>query len=74
MDLVGAKLRLGKFCGGAVLGKGELGGGEGDTFTISEPRLGMEGGGFYHRGVLGRGDSLPQLAAGGSNKGSVHTL
>ena len=46
VDLVGARLRLGKFCGGAVLGKGELGEGEGDTFTISEPRLGMgEGGG-----------------------------
>ena len=25
VDLVGARLRLGKFCGGAVLGKGELG-------------------------------------------------
>ena len=46
VDLVGARLRLGKFCGGAVLGKGELGE-RGDTFTISEPRLGMgEGGGF----------------------------
>ena len=42
----------------------------GDTLSISEPRLGM--GGLDHRG---RGDSLPQLAAGGSNKGSVvHTL
>ena len=29
VDLVGARLRLGKFCGGAVLGKGELGEGGG---------------------------------------------
>ena len=70
MDLVGVSLRLEKvFVVEQFLGEERYLVG-GDTLSISEPRLGM--GGLDHRG---RGDSLPQLAAGGSNKGSVvHTL